>query len=375
MKLRKLTALALTVVMTLSMAACGSGAKEEPAASEPAASEEPAQEAENTEEPAGEEASGDYRVAFIARASADTFAAWLTREMISEAEKYPEITLDYFSGEADDNKLNGILEDCVTKEYDLVIVQVNDNAASAPYIKQVVDAGIPVITTNPAVHQGDLDGSDDTSLLEGTGTVDADPVEQAAVSAKIAVEEVPENANVVVLMGPSNNFHSDGRRVGWEQEFFSKRTDVKILYEDYANWNSDEALTLMETWVQGGTKIDAIISMNDNMAAGAIEAVRGNSDYFDADGKPTFLAYGVDGNAQGCLLVQEGVLTRTSLQDASLLAEQCIANAAAVLKGEKAPTDVEFYVEAPAINSDTVQQYIDMYVESGEISADGSLAN
>ncbi|MEZ3504130.1 MAG: sugar ABC transporter substrate-binding protein [Lachnospiraceae bacterium] len=375
MKLRKLTALALTVAMTLSMAACGSGAKEEPAASEPAASEEPAQEAENTEEPAGEEASGDYRVAFIARASADTFAAWLTREMISEAEKYPEITLDYFSGEADDNKLNGILEDCVTKEYDLVIVQVNDNAASAPYIKQVVDAGIPVITTNPAVHQGDLDGSDDTSLLEGTGTVDADPVEQAAVSAKIAVEEVPENANVVVLMGPSNNFHSDGRRVGWEQEFFSKRTDVKILYEDYANWNSDEALTLMETWVQGGTKIDAIISMNDNMAAGAIEAVRGNSDYFDADGKPTFLAYGVDGNAQGCLLVQEGVLTRTSLQDASLLAEQCIANAAAVLKGEKAPTDVEFYVEAPAINSDTVQQYIDMYVESGEISADGSLAN
>ena len=375
MKLRKLTALALTVAMTLSMAACGSGAKEEPAASEPAASEEPAPEAENTEEPAGEEASGDYRVAFIARASADTFAAWLTREMISEAEKYPEITLDYFSGEADDNKLNGILEDCVTKEYDLVIVQVNDNAASAPYIKQVVDAGIPVITTNPAVHQGDLDGSDDTSLLEGTGTVDADPVEQAAVSAKIAVEEVPENANVVVLMGPSNNFHSDGRRVGWEQEFFSKRTDVKILYEDYANWNSDEALTLMETWVQGGTKIDAIISMNDNMAAGAIEAVRGNSDYFDADGKPTFLAYGVDGNAQGCLLVQEGVLTRTSLQDASLLAEQCIANAAAVLKGEKAPTDVEFYVEAPAINSDTVQQYIDMYVESGEISADGSLAN
>jgi len=375
MKLRKLTALALTVAMTLSMAACGSGAKEEPAASEPAASGETAQEAENTEEPAGEEASGDYRVAFIARASADTFAAWLTREMISEAEKYPEITLDYFSGEADDNKLNGILEDCVTKEYDLVIVQVNDNAASAPYIKQVVDAGIPVITTNPAVHQGDLDGSDDTSLLEGTGTVDADPIEQAAVSAKIAVEEVPENANVVVLMGPSNNFHSDGRRVGWEQEFFSKRTDVKILYEDYANWNSDEALTLMETWVQGGTKIDAIISMNDNMAAGAIEAVRGNSDYFDADGKPTFLAYGVDGNAQGCLLVQEGVLTRTSLQDASLLAEQCIANAAAVLKGEKAPTDVEFYVEAPAINSDTVQQYIDMYVESGEISADCSLAN
>ncbi len=378
MKCKKVIALALTVAMALSMAACGNSSAPSEEAAAPAETAEPAaggQESAEPAEAAGGEASGNYRVAFVARASADTFAAWLTREMISEAEKYPEITLDYFSGEADDNKLNGILEDCITKEYDLVIVQVNDNAASAPYIKQVVDAGIPVITTNPAVHQGDLDGSDDTSLLAGTGTVDADPIEQAAVSARIAVEEIPENANVVVLMGPSNNFHSDGRRVGWEQEFFSKRPDVKILYEDYANWNSDEALTLMETWVQGGTKIDAIISMNDNMAAGAIEAIRGNSDYFDADGKPTFFAYGVDGNAQGCLLVKEGVLTRTSLQDASLLAEQCIANAAAVLKGEKAPTDVEFYVEAPEINSDTVQQYIDMYVESGEISEDGSLAN
>lgn len=378
MKLKKVTALALTFIMALSVAACG-GKTEEPAApadTAPAAdAEAPADTDANadTEAPAAD-ASGNYRVAFIARASADTFAAWLTREMLSEAEKYSDITLDYFSGDADDNKLNGILEDCVAKEYDLVIVQVNNNAASAPYIKQVVDAGIPVITTNPAVHQGDLDGADDDSILAGTGTVDADPIEQAAVSAKIAVEEIPQNANVVVLMGPSNNFHSDGRREGWEQEFFSKRPDVKILYEDFANWNSDEALNLMSTWIQGGTKIDAIISMNDNMAAGAIEAIRNNSDYFDADGKPTFLAYGVDGNAQGCLLVKEGVLTRTALQDASLLAEQCMANAESVLHGEKAVTDVEFYVEAPEINADTVQQYIDMYTEAGEISADGSLA-
>lgn len=248
MKLKKVTALALTFIMALSVAACG-GKTEEPAApadTAPAAdAEAPADTDANadTEAPAAD-ASGNYRVAFIARASADTFAAWLTREMLSEAEKYSDITLDYFSGDADDNKLNGILEDCVTKEYDLVIVQVNNNAASAPYIKQVVDAGIPVITTNPAVHQGDLDGADDDSILAGTGTVDADPIEQAAVSAKIAVEEIPQNANVVVLMGPSNNFHSDGRREGWEQEFFSKRPDVKILYEDFANWNSDEALNL-----------------------------------------------------------------------------------------------------------------------------------
>ena len=221
------------------------------------------------------------RVCFVARASADTFAAWLTTEMKKQAENYDDIDLTCVSGEGDDNKENGLLEDCITKQYDLVIVQSNNNGAQAPYVQQLVDAGIPVITTNPTTHQNDLDGGDDTSVMAGTGTVDADPIEQAKVSAERAVDEIPENANVVVLKGPSGNYHADKRREAWDQYFFDKRSDVKILYEDFANWNSDEALTLMESWVQAGTHIDAVISMNDAMAAGAIEAIRENKDYYN----------------------------------------------------------------------------------------------
>ena len=62
------------------------------------------------------------RVCFVARASSDTFAAWLTTEMKKQAEKYDDIELTCVSGEGDDNKENGLLEDCITKQYDLVIV-------------------------------------------------------------------------------------------------------------------------------------------------------------------------------------------------------------------------------------------------------------
>ncbi len=120
--------------------------------------------------------------------------------------QYSNINLTCVSGEADDNTENNLLENCIVQDYDLVIVQSNNNAAQAPYVKNLVDAGIPVITTNPTIHQSDLDGGDDNSVLEGTGTVDADPIEQAAVGARRAVEEVPENANVVVLRGPSGNY-------------------------------------------------------------------------------------------------------------------------------------------------------------------------
>ena len=128
MKLKKIVALVLAGAMSMSLVACGGSGDSQ--ASTNAAPSETADEGT-----AAEETSGNYRVAFIARASADTFAAWLTREMISEAENYPDINLEYFSGEADDNKLNGILEDCITKEYDLVIVQVNDNAASVSRVE------------------------------------------------------------------------------------------------------------------------------------------------------------------------------------------------------------------------------------------------
>lgn len=357
MKAKKIGAMLLAAVMTVSLAACGGGGK-----------------GDSKDGSSSSSSSDKKRVCFVARASADTFAAWLTTEMKNEAKNYDNIELTCVSGEGDDNKENGLLEDCVTKNYDLVIVQSNNNGAQAPYVQQLVDAGIPVITTNPTTHQSDLDGSDDDSVMEGTGTVDADPIAQAKVSADRAVEEVPKNANVVVLNGPSGNFHADKRREAWTKYFFDKRPDVKILYEDYANWNSDEALTLMESWVQSGTHIDAIISMNDNMAAGAIEAIRDDKEYIAADGTPSFLAYGVDGTAQGCLLIKEGLLTSTALQSAADLAKKNMEYADKVVNGEVKVTDVNDYVDAPEINKDNVQKYIQMYIDNGEITDDGSLS-
>lgn len=349
MKGKKVLAVCLTVAMTAIMAVgCSGGNK------------------------GGTPADGKKKVCFVARASADTFASWLTEEMKKEAKNY-DFDLTCVSGEADDNTENGLLEDCITKGYDLVIVQSNNNAAQAPYVQKLVDAGINVITTNPTTHQSDLDGSDNDEVMEGTGTVDADPIEQAAVGARRAAEEVPKNANVVVLRGPSGNYHAEKRREAWDTYFFDERPDVTILYEDYANWNSDEALTLMENWVQSGTHVDAVISMNDNMAAGAIEAIRNDQEYVK-DGKSNFLAYGVDGTAQGCLLIKEGLMTCTALQSASDIAKLNMEYADKVLKGEMNVTEVNDFVEAPEINADNVEEYIQIYVDNGEISANGELA-
>ena len=64
----------------------------------------------------------EYRVAYIARAQADSFAAWLANGVKEEAEKYPDITVDVFDGQANDETENSLIENAITNKYDCIII-------------------------------------------------------------------------------------------------------------------------------------------------------------------------------------------------------------------------------------------------------------
>lgn len=289
-----------------------------------------------------------YRVAYIARAQADSFAAWLANAVIEEAAKYPNIKLDVFDGQASDDIENGLIENAITNKYDAIIVQPNNGEAQRPYVEKAVAAGIVTITTNARI-----------SGIEGSSSVDADPYAQAAVNAALALEQVPQNANVVVLLGPPGNFHADQRQLSWETEFFKKRPDVTIVGQEIANWNKDEAMNYMETWVQANDKIDAIIAMNDNMAAGALEVIKDNPKYAN------ILAYGVDGTAEACLLIRDGLMTSTSLQSAYDLATSILDASNKLLTGQETAINVD--IDCPLITKENVDQHIQMHVKSGAL--------
>lgn len=289
-----------------------------------------------------------FKVAYVARAQSDSFAAWLANAVKEEAKKYPDITLDVFDGEANDEKENSMIENAITNKYNLVIVQPNNGEAQRPYVEKVVKAGIFAITTNARI-----------SGIEGASSVDANPYEQAAVNARAALEQIPKNAKVVVLNGPSGNFHADERRKSWQAEFFQKRPDVKIVGEQIANWNKDEAMRYMEDWVQANPTIDAVISMNDNMAAGALEVVKDNAKF------KNMLAYGVDGTAEALLLIQEGRMTSTCMQSAYALAEKLLDTSHKLLTGVEKKIDTD--IDNPLVNKSNVQQYIDIMKKAGAI--------
>lgn len=290
-----------------------------------------------------------YRVAYVARAQSDSFAAWLANEMKEAADQYDDIELEIFDGQADDEKENAAIENAIVNGFDAIIVQPNNGEAQRPYVEQIVDAGIVAITTNARIDN-----------IEGASSVDADPYVQAKVNAEAAIEQVPQNGRVVVLKGPSGNFHADQRLKAWDEVFFAARPDVKIVGKDFANWNKDEAMQLMEDWVTSQGEIDAIISMNDNMAAGALEVVKDNPDY------ENILSYGVDGTAEACLLIEQGVMTSTCLQSAIDLAELNMETVHKLLTGEETQIDTD--IDAPLITKDNASEYVEIYRERGLIT-------
>lgn len=296
----------------------------------------------------GETSDGKYRIAYIARAQADSFAAWMANAVSEEAEKYDDIKLDVFDGQASDDIENSLIENAITNKYDAIIIQPNNGEAQRPYAEKAIAAGIITITTNARIDN-----------LEGASSVDADPYMQAKVNADLGLEQIPENANVVVLKGPPGNFHADERRKSWEEEFFAKRPDVKIVGEEIANWNKDEAMNYMETWVQANDKIDAIIAMNDNMAAGALEVIKDDPRFSN------ILSYGVDGTAEAALLIKEGRMTSTSLQSAYDLAEALLDTSHKLLTGEEKQIDMD--IDCPIITVDNVDEYIEMHKKAGAI--------
>ncbi len=291
---------------------------------------------------------GKIRVAYIARAQTDSYAAWLVDALKAEMAKYPDMALDVFDGQENDDVQNGLIENAIINNYDVIIVQPNNGEAQRPYVEKIVDAGIIAITTNARI-----------SGIEGASSVDADPYLQAKVQADAAVSQIPQNANVVVLVGPPGNFHSDERRISWEEEFFKKRPDVKIVGEQIANWNKDEALNFMEAWVQANDRIDAVISMNDNMAAGAIEVTKSNPKF------DNMLVYGVDGTAEAVLLIDEGKMTSTTMQSAYDLSEKIADTAHKLATGAAKQIDTD--IGNPNITKESVGPYLQMYKDNGTI--------
>lgn len=258
------------------------------------------------------------RVAFIVKGYNDTYC-YLVGEIFDKyaKETYADLyTVDMFDGEINNDTINNLIDTCVANKYDVIIFEQNDPDAPVPNVKAAVAAGVKVIVTVGSVND------DGESVY-----LDADPVQQGSLLTTYAIEQgiVKEGTNVALLRGIDGTFHADGRHEGYIKDLTAVKAN--IVDDQTANWATSQALPIVEAWLVSNPEIEVIFAANDDMALGAIQAMKSAN-------RMDIKVFSVDANELGCQALIDGELTATVAQDTLGYAHGAADAAAALIKGE-----------------------------------------
>lgn len=346
MKTRKLLSLVLVLAFCMAMlAGCGSSNP----STEPSASSAP-EGSSATQTNSGSDNSGNkvYKVAFLPTDMSMTFASWLARELEIAFKAYDDMELTIIDSKNVLETQISALETCVAQGYDYIILLPIEPEATDDLVADYIDKGTPIMNINL-----------DSLQVEKASSVIANPYDLGTVVAEYAKTLLPEDANVVILLGPSGNRDSIERRRAYEDIILSKNPNITILDEQIGDWEKSKGMEFMENWLQVYDDIDAVLSMNDAMAIGAIEAAK------DAGKDKDILFFGVDGLADAALSIEAGDLDGTALQDAKVMAEEAARIVHEVLTGKNQVGYEKVQIPVTLITSKNVDEFIERYKENG----------
>jgi len=348
-------AMLLMVLMMMVAVFAGCGGSEKKTADTSGGSEEKAADtSDGSEEKAADTSSGSeekVKVVFLSRSMSDPFASWLANSFKKTAEEDFGYEVTIMDQENDAAKSVEMLENAMNTNPDAIVLQPNADAQVLNTIKLSQEKGIPVIVVNMPLAE------DPTAAP----TVVCDDYTLGYEIAKVAAENLPENANIVIFNGISGMSVTTERRRGFQEGLLDVREDVTLLAEQVCNFNRDEAINTMDDWIQSIDKIDGVLAANDSMVLGAIESFKSNNlDYSNVQ------FYGIDGLADACLSIQEGKETASVLQDANAMAKEALEMVKGIIDGSI--TDNPTVSVLPTvITADNVEEMIDMHKANGLI--------
>ena len=189
------------------------------------------------------------------------------------------------------------------------------------------------------------------TLPEGQAFVASNEVDSGTLETlevcRLLAEAGRTEANVYVMMGELSNQAAVQRTADIHDVMASGDCGVtlNIIDEQTANWSRDEAQDLMTNWLSTGTEFDAVISNNDEMALGAIQALKAAGiDMAEV------IVGGVDATQDALAAMQAGDLDATVFQDAAGQGSGALDAALALARGEAVETKVyvPFQLVTPA---------------------------
>jgi inositol transport system substrate-binding protein len=271
----------------------------------------------------------------------DVFMRYLLDQLKDEAQK-ANVEIMAMDGKRDPNEQVKQVENFITQKVDAILIHVIDNSIAPRITKLAVDAKIPLVYVNRK--------PDDAAMPGDKVVAVASPEEIAGkLEAEFVVKKLGEKGNVAILMGSMGSAPQIGRTKG-SKDFLAKYPNMKIVREQTANFQRPDAVTVVENWLAGGVKIDAIIANNDEMAIGAKIVLEGKKM------KNKVIVTGVDATADALKFIKEGTLDMTVFQNGGAQGRGGVQAALKIIKGEQVPKFVEIPFEP--VTKDNYEKYI-----------------
>lgn len=205
------------------------------------------------------------------------------------------------------------VEDLITKKVNVILINPTDSDAVVAAVMKANDAKIPVITLDRASNGGEV-----------TSHIASDNVEGGKMAGAYILELLSNKGNIVELEGIPGSSSAVERGEGFNLSIGG--SEVKVVAKQTANYDRTEGLSVMENILQAQSDIQAVFAHNDEMALGALEAVK-------ASGRDIKVV-GFDATDDAVKSVEEGGLSATIAQQPKLIGSLGIETAKKVIDGE-----------------------------------------
>ena len=273
----------------------------------------------------------------------NTFQTYLVAAAQKKAEETgAEITVTDAQNDVvkQQDQVNALIQQGV----DCLVVVPADSSAMAPITMAAQDAGIPLVYCNVNPF------SDESEIPEGVHYVGSDSIEAGIMQGEM-MGPVLKEGKVAILQGELNHEATYMRTQGVKDVFEESYPDIEVIAEETAEWQRDKAIDVVNNWLSTyGTELNAICSNNDEMALGAIEALKKAN-------RTDELVVGVDATPDGCASVKAGEMMGTVYQDSVGQGGGAVEVAIKMAKGE-APEESITWIPYVPVTSENVEEFI-----------------
>lgn len=270
-------------------------------------------------------ATASYRIGVSIARVDDNFMTYV-RNGLEAAARQENVQIQFEDAQGDVVRQLNQVQGFLNQKVDAVIVLPVDTSATANITRAAVDAKTPLVYVNRH--------PDERVLPKGVVTVASNDIEAGQLQMRYLATRLGGKGNIAIIMGDLAQNATRDRTEGVKQ-VLKEFPGFKVVEQQSAEWQRNKGMDLTSNWLLAGSRFDAIVANNDEMAIGAAMALQQAG-----KAKDEVAIVGIDGLPDGLTAIKRGMLVASVFQDPKAQAISAVQSAIKMIKGEAVETEV-----------------------------------